>query len=261
MRSRAQRESGRCPGPKIQGLGNVSSRPRMGSGAAHRVDSARGRGSDREGRTGDGHEGTHLGNQDALDDDPCIPKLEELSKNRSPSGGQGKRKRQRPRQEGAEDAAAVEQRGGSRQATPVVKMKVGEKKRRRSLTPLRRRPGVALKSKGGEKSENEEDVGEDAPLGPAPEPEVVEDLSDVAAESLPNVGKLGFDVADCVADWNEQVRKVFKMSPTFGDLGRHLLALAGTMPTARSPPLRLESLCHMAISCRSLALMPETWIG
>eukprot|EP00438_Fugacium_kawagutii_P000030 Skav208216 [mRNA] locus=scaffold3686:21970:30201:- [translate_table: standard] len=60
----------------------------------------------------------------------------------------------------------------------------------------------------------------------------LEHLSDDLDGCPPNLRSLNVAIAKNLAEWGVLVREVFKMRPTFTDLGRHLCKLAEAMPTS-----------------------------
>eukprot|EP00438_Fugacium_kawagutii_P035175 Skav225826 [mRNA] locus=scaffold2516:55037:59475:- [translate_table: standard] len=66
----------------------------------------------------------------------------------------------------------------------------------------------------------------------APEPDEVADLSEDMEGCPTNLFRLDFDTAKDLAGWTSHVREIFKSGCTFGDLGRHLLSISSSMPTA-----------------------------
>eukprot|EP00435_Cladocopium_sp_Y103_P044009 s914_g12.t1 len=90
---------------------------------------------------------------------------------------------------------------------------------RRPRSPLTKRRRRAPPPAG--ESENPEDT----------DPQVPMELSEDPDGCPVNLMKLEVRIADDIHDWANCVRDVFKLRPTFTDLGRHLLGLISAMPT------------------------------
>eukprot|EP00435_Cladocopium_sp_Y103_P054322 s280_g17.t1 len=63
------------------------------------------------------------------------------------------------------------------------------------------------------------------------DPEVPSELSEDLNGCPVNLLRIDMRLADNVLEWTEQVRELFRLQVTFGDLGRYLMGLISTMPT------------------------------
>eukprot|EP00438_Fugacium_kawagutii_P012793 Skav211673 [mRNA] locus=scaffold216:126980:131499:+ [translate_table: standard] len=63
-------------------------------------------------------------------------------------------------------------------------------------------------------------------------PEIPSQLSEDMEGCPVNLFKVDFDIASTLGEWTGHVKEIFKAGGTFGDLGRHLLSIASSLPTA-----------------------------
>ena len=171
----------------------------------------RGGGSHRTRRVGDGHQRAFTGNEDEKSHGaPC---LQGTQQERTSTGGQGEGQRKRQREEGPKGPRAVDTRGRRGQTSADLKENV-QREGERSRTPLPRRRPLGHMPRDASQTATESIATESTGCVPEPfdeplHPDAVDDLSDVAVETLPQVKSLNFTVADCLDDWADQVKAVY----------------------------------------------------